>query len=237
MKKSNKILLTYFLFAFLAITVVHVTLYAKYKRGEFVSFDKVREERMEEISLPNIKYVSVTGQQRCNILPATEPKMKMVKMPGSRIKYTIVNDTLIITGDSVITKLDMDDGRRGYQTVNLYLPGTPVISAVYSDVYLIGAKNTTSAQSYVINLESRSFLYAGDWNYKESFFHGIQVTAQSSNIRVDEAAKIDSLNLRSFNSTTENKSAYIKQLQLQLDKNSTILLQGGNLNDIKVVKE
>lgn len=238
MKTSNKIILAYFLFALLGVTAVHVTLYAKYKRGEFVPFDKVREDRMEEIALPGIKYVTVTGLQRCNILPATEPKMKMQKMSGGRLKYTIVKDTLIIIGDTVLTQENMYDGRRGYQTVHLYLPGTPTINAVYTDLFLNGAPDTTSAQSYVVNLSNQSVLNTGDMNFKKAFFKGLQVSDNGSIVKFNYGTVMNELNLQAENrAKITNENADIKHIQLQMDDQSTIILQGKNLKDINVVKE
>lgn len=237
MKTSNKILLIYFLFALLGITAVHVTLYAKYNRGEYVSFDKIREERMEEIALPNIKYVSVTGLQRCNILPATSPKMKRYIMPGSRMKYSIVNDTLIITGDSVLTKQELVDGRRGYQTMNLYLPGTPAINAVYTELFINGAPDTTSAQSYVVNLSNQSILNTGDMDFKKVFFKGLQVNASNSFVTFYYGTVINELSLQTTNAKVTNQNGDIKHIQLHMDDQSTITLHGNNLKDVQVVKE
>lgn len=238
MKKSNKILLTYFVFALLAITAVHVTLYAKYKRGEFVSFDKMREKSMEEIALPVIKYVMVTGVQECKILPATESKMKLSKISGSRLKYSIVKDTLIIVGDSVLTQENMYDGRRGHQTVNLYLPGTPTINAAYSDLFINGVPDTTSAQSYVINLSSLSVLNVGDWGSKKGFLKGLQVNANGSFVTFYYGTVINELNLHVENrAKITNENADIKHLQLQIDDESIITLKGNNVKDLQAVKE
>jgi hypothetical protein len=238
MKKSNKILLTYFLLGLFAVTAVHVTLYAKYKRGDYVPFDKAEDKRMEVIALPNIKYVSVTGLQRCNIFPATEPKMKRFRMPGSRMKYTIIKDTLIITADSGLTQQDMFDGRRGHQTVNLYLPGTPTINVIYSDLILIGAPDSTSAQSYVINLSNLSVLSAGDWGLKKGFLKELQVNANGSFATFYYQTVIKELKLQAENhAKITNENADIKHLQLQTDDESTITLKGSNVKDLQVVKE
>src|SRR5438067_13892015 len=100
MKTSNKILLIFLGMAILMITAVHLTLYAKYKKGEVSSFEDVRDGRFEEHALPKIKYVSVIGFRRCNIIPAAEPKIKIFKMRDTRLAYKVVNDTLVVTGDS-----------------------------------------------------------------------------------------------------------------------------------------
>jgi|RhiMetdeSRZDD1v2_1073273.scaffolds.fasta_scaffold02711_6 hypothetical protein len=237
MKKSNKILLTYFLFALLAVTAVHVTLYAKYKRGEYVSFDKVREQRMDEIALPVVKYVWLTGLQRCTILPATSTKMKVVKLPGSRMKYNVVNDTLFITGDSVLTNQNMNEGRRGYQAVNLYLPGTMTINTLFTDLFLNGAPDSTSAQSYVINLYGKSSLNTGDMGNKNVYLNGLRVNAVGSTVTFDKETIIKDLYLQPSICTIYTKTAHIKHFQLKTDSTSTFTFGGNNFKEIEIVKE
>jgi hypothetical protein len=237
MKTSNKILLIYFLMALLIMTAVHLTLYAKYKRGEIVPFERIREGRFEEHALPKVKYVSVTGFQRCNILPAAEPKIRIFKMRETRLKYSIVNDTLVITGDSSLAKQDFEQSPRNFQTINLYLPGTEEINAFYTSLFLNGGADSTSAPSWSINLSNGSALTTGDFNNKKAFFNRLQVNANTSNVTFNNESVINELNVHASGSLINNQKADVKHLQLQMDDNSTIMLQGKNLKDINISKQ
>lgn len=237
MRTSNKILVIYFLMAILIMTAVHLTLYAKYKRGEYVPFEQVREGGFEAHTLPKVNYVSITGLQHCNIFPAAEPKIKIFKMQGTRMKYSIVNDTLVITGDSLLTNQDFERSRRNFQRINLYLPGTEEISAFNTDLFLNGGADTTSAPSWSVNLSNRSALTTGDFNNKKAFFNRLQVNANASNVMFNDESVINELSVHASGSIINNQKAEVKHLQLKMDDNSTIVLQGKSINDINVSKE
>jgi len=235
MKTSNKILLIFFVAALLMMTAIHLTLYAKYKRGEVSSFQDIREGRFEEHPLPAIKYVSVTGLRRCNILPSTESKIRIFRMKESRLKYTILNDTLFITGDSTYTMQDFEHGYAVNRTVNLYLPGVERVDAFYTGLSLSGGTDSMTAVSCSVNLSKRSDLNVGEWG-KPNFFNHLQVKADGSSASLADKTIINELNLQADKSQIDNR-AEIKHLQLQMDDQSTIVLRGNTLKDINVIKK
>ena len=59
MKTSNKILVSAFVLALLILVSVHLTLYAKYKKGEFTIISNEWQPNLATLSLDNIKYLSV----------------------------------------------------------------------------------------------------------------------------------------------------------------------------------
>src|SRR5581483_5757137 len=127
MKTSNKILLTFFLTALLIITAVYATIYTKYKRGEYISFDKLWEGKYDEYNLPPVKYVSVTGVGLCSIHIGTTPKRRLENGRATNMMYKVVNDTLVILGDSTLSKQDYEKRERGNRKVTLYLTGKEVV--------------------------------------------------------------------------------------------------------------
>jgi hypothetical protein len=237
MKTSNKILLIFFVMATLLVTVVHVALYAKYKRGDYVSFDKIWEGRFEEHALPKVKYVSITGLNRCNILPAAESKIKIFKMKDTRLSYRISNDTLVIDGDSLVGKQGYENGIRNYQTINLYLPGNEAINVLYTGLFVNGSSDTTSAPSWQINLLNKSRLTADDFNNKKTFFNHLQINANRSTVTFNEETFINELSIQGSAAIITNHSSGIKQLHMSVDSTSTVILQGKSVNDIKFTKE
>jgi len=236
MKTSNKILLTFFVAAILMMTAVHLTLYAKYKRGDVSLFQEIKEERFEDHPLPAVKYVSVTGLMLCKIIPSAEPKIGIAKNKGSRLKYTVVNDTLVITGDSTATMRDFEHDHRTYESINLYLPGVETVNAFYTGLLLHGGADSTKAVSCSVNLSNKSRLTVGTWGNKPDFFNQVQIKAASSNVDFSSSAVIDQLNLQADESQVENHAS-IKHLQLQMDEQSTIILRGNSLKDINVLKK
>lgn len=233
MKTSNKILLLFFVAAIFMITAVHLTLYAKYKKGEVSSFEEMREGRFEDHPLPAVKYVSVTGFRRCNIIPAAELKIRIFNK-SSRLSYKVVNDTLVITGDSTVS--DYEHQFLSRQAIHLYLPGMEQINAFHTELFLIGATDSVAAPSWKINL-SKSGFTTGDFNNKNTFFNQILIKANDSYLTLNRSAVINELNIQTNNSTVNNQNAGIKHLQLSVDDNSTIVLKGKNIKDISVNKQ
>jgi hypothetical protein len=233
MKTSNKILLIFFVAALLMMTAVHLTLYAKYKNGEVSSFEEIRGGRFEDHLLPAVKYVSVTGFRICNIIPATETKIRIFNK-STQLSYKIVNDTLIVTGDSTVR--DFEHHFLGPQTVNLYLPGEEKVNAFYTGLTLNGAADSTSAVSCSVNISNRSNLTVGVWGGKAGFFNHLQVNVVSSHADFTDKAVINELNLQAAKSGIDNRAS-IKNLQLQMDDQSTIVLRGNILKAIDVLKK
>lgn len=232
MKTSNKILLMFFITATLLITAVHAVIFAKYKNGDYVSFEKISEGRFEEHPLPKVKYVSITGLQRCNIIPAAEPKIKIFKMEGTRFLYKVLNDTLLITGDSLLSQQDFERSRN-YQTINVYLPGNESINAWYSGLFINGGADSMLAPSWQINLFNASNLSAGDFNNKKAFFNRLQVNANSSSVTFNDESEINELLIQGTSAMITNQKAGIKNMQTSLDDNSTMVLQGKGANNLK----
>src|SRR5438046_6767844 len=106
MKTSNKILLTSFIMVVFLLLTLHVVIYAKYKRGDTVSFEEIRNGRLEEHALPGFKYVSVKGRFTCRIIPSDTAKVQILKWGEARVTYNIVQDTLFINGDSLVIDKD-----------------------------------------------------------------------------------------------------------------------------------
>lgn len=237
MKTSNKILLTFFLTALLIITAVYATIYTKYKRGEYIAFDKLWEGKYEDHNLPPVKYVSVTGVGLCSIHIGTAPKIRLENGRANNIVYKIVNDTLVVQGDSLLSKQDYERGERSGRKVTLFITGKEVVNAYGSNLSLKGTPEAASAPSLTANLYIYSELATGEYGNAKRFCDSLRVTADNSVVRLRGGSVINNLNIQSTNSAIINEKADIKQLQLAIDSSSTVILMGKNLKDAKIISK
>jgi hypothetical protein len=99
MKTSNKILLGIFLATLLLTTTINLIVYAKYKRGDYVPFERA-EERLTSVNLPAAKYVSITALCRVELSNSTTPGFEVHKGQEKGITYRMVGDTLVILGNT-----------------------------------------------------------------------------------------------------------------------------------------
>jgi hypothetical protein len=235
MKTSNKIILTFFLTALLIMTAVYATIYTKYKRGEYILFEQVK--LFNEYALPPVKYVSITGLGWCHIQFGTGSTLRIGKGRATPVAYKVVNDTLVITGDSLLTKQDYVKARRNYQQVTLFITGKEVVNAFESDLYMKGAPDAASAGSLTVNLYSHSGLTTGDDDEVKNYYDSVQITANQSSVKFSQSSVINNLSIQSSASRIVNEKALIGQLQLAIDSSSTIMLLGKNLKDSKIISK
>jgi hypothetical protein len=110
MKKSNKLILAGFLLVVFIITAINVTIYAKYKNGDYTIYHA--EDYMEPVPMdpfPGIRFISVY-----NIVGgvATFGDTAEVEkgIEKNRMQYSRVGDTLVITG------MEKENQRGRYRT-------------------------------------------------------------------------------------------------------------------------
>lgn len=97
MKKSNKLLLAGFLILLLFITVIHVTLYAKYKSGNYTVYHESESLAQSPMQLfPNVLYVSMRNVSYATVIFSDVAKME--RDEEKNIEYVQKGDTLQITG-------------------------------------------------------------------------------------------------------------------------------------------
>lgn len=233
MKTSNKILLGAFLVIILIITGVHLALYAKIKSRDFVPAKQATEESSNNYALPAIRYVSVTGLLNCYISPLDKPQLSVPKRNDSRISYRIMNDTLIIQGDSLTTLTEYEQGARNRQLVELYLPQDVQVKLAYGTIWLTGSKDTANAPSWSIELAKEAHLGVNmrpEPNTK-LFLNRLDLVVNKSSAEFDNNSVINALTVRAKASLILCRNASIKKLSLNADSSSTITLSGANLKN------
>ncbi len=70
MKTSDKILLTSALSSIGILGLVHLTLFAEYKRGDILTEKGIHAEDFRRVDIPAPEYVSVHGLFRVDIIPS-----------------------------------------------------------------------------------------------------------------------------------------------------------------------
>ncbi len=242
MRTSNKLILGILIGPLLILTLLNLALYAKYKAGNYVSFKSVQEDRFIRMSLPNISHIAVYGLENVRIVSSDSLKLEIEKDSRGHLHYAIKGDSLIIHGDSVITRYNgTTDVERSYQDVNLYLPIAPAtILADNSGITVKGTKDSVKAASYyfsVVNNATVKVDQDGD-DTTHVYFKGLTIHAShAAGIELTAATRINDLQLTMIESPFADNGASIDKLTIEADKKSSVFLKGDNLQKVNVVKQ
>lgn len=235
MKTSNKILLGIFLTVILLTTTVHLMVYAKYKRGEYVKFKREEIVPMASVEIPAVRFISIKGMGNCSVLPGGKPQLEMEKEKIGRVTYRVVNDTLVIIGDTLQTIDELQQGIRNYNLVNIYVPATVQINGTYSIIRVGGAADSASAPSYSVMLKKDSHLFINNRSHDKAavYFNHLNINSDQSKIDLDDHSFINELNVQLIKSKIDDKDAAIKTLTMDADPKSTVTLSGKNIKSLK----
>lgn len=231
MKMSNKILLGLFLAILLLSATINLMVYAKYQRGDYVPF--VQEERhLASVKLPAAKYVSVTALCGVELINDPAPGFEVHQGQEKGITYRMVGDTLIIMGStSLPAKIEESECNR--QLLKLRLPSTTEVYAHCADIKIKGSTDSTQAPSYNIHLDKRSFLYT-DNNDDTRYINQLLLWGDDTRFKLDQHIIVSDLSLKMVNgSRFDDDKGEIRKLTLDVDHNSTIILTGNSIKNIK----
>jgi hypothetical protein len=241
MRTSNKILLGIFLGPLIILTLIHVSLYAKYKSGNYVSMKIVEEDQYIRQPLKNITHIAVYGLNNFRIVPSDSAKLEIEKHDESHLHFTINGDSLIIHGDSIINRAGQPGNtERSYQAVYVYLPVSATIIAVNSEITVGGSPDSLKAKSYQLHLSSSASFKVeqnGDDSTPVYFKEMIIHADHASGIEFTANAKVGELQLNLVESEFTDNGASINKLTVDADKVSTITLKGDNLKKANLTKQ
>jgi hypothetical protein len=207
--------------------------YAKYKRGEYVPFHREDFYDRVDINMPATKFVSLIALGNCELINADTPRIEMREGRSRELTYHVVNDTLVIHGDSALTENAMERGTRNRQRIKLYLPATVQVQTAFCGIFATGAADSTHAPSYNITLTKNSYLGI-TWNdNKDSYFDRLLIKGGSTEIVLDDHAIINDLNLSLAHSKIDSKKALVKNMTMNYDDNCIITLSGKNAKALK----
>ena len=135
MKTSNKILLGTFLAVLIILLSVHISLYAKYKKGEFkIVGDDMWPTNMITYSLDDIKYVSVDNLENLVIRHGDSSKLrydKPIEGDDNSLSVTKKDDTLFLSGKS-----EKNKNGRWYRATSLSLAGLLPLKIANSKIHM-----------------------------------------------------------------------------------------------------
>jgi len=151
MKKSNKLLLAGFLTLLLFITAIHITLYAKYKSGNYTLFNENESLAQSPMQLfPNILYVSVRDVPYATVTFSDVAAVERDEEKG--IQYVQKGDTLQITGKI---------GQPGFRRPAVFhLPYNATVSMYNSSLSFRSGK-TTATMNPVFYLQNSQAAFSG----------------------------------------------------------------------------
>lgn len=235
MKTSNKLLLGIFLMIITLVTTVQLVVYAKYKRGEYVQFQRENYSSFTSYDIHAVRFISITGMGNISIIPGDTSRLEVQKEEVAHLTYRVVNDTLIINGDTSLTKDDLDRGSRNHNRVYVILPYTAQINATYCSLYVGGAVDSAHAPSYNIHLEKGSSLGILDrGSYKKDlYFNQMHIEGEGSTIELHEQTVVNGLHAKLINSRIDDKEAVIRNLTIDADPTSAVTLTGKNIKALK----
>jgi len=225
MKKSNKLILAGFLLIVFIITAINVTIYAKYKRGDYTIYHA--EDYMEQVSMdsfPGIKFISIY-----NIVGgvATFGDIAEVEkgIEKNRLQYSRVGDSLVITGME-------KDNQRGRYRIAFTFPYNATLSFFNSSLVLKG-DNKSKEINTDLHLQKSSALFFGIDNPLR--FGQMKVFASdSSTTKFQGNTQIGNFEVQLSNSAIDYGEGNFDQLSIVTDSVSRISLQTKQLLKAKI---
>ena len=219
MKKSNKLLLAGFLAVVVLITAIHVSLYAKYKNGNYTIFHAADLSPQSMEPFPNVLFISIR-----NVAGATVTFSDMAaveKVAEGNIQYVRSGDTLLITGRAGVNTRDFD------YPVEFHLPYNAKLSVHNSSLSFKQGKTTVESNP-VIYLQNSQAIFSGA---KSLLLLGhVKVVASDSSAALFYGnTQINNLEVQLSNSSFEHGEGNFGQLSIITDSLSRLSLQSKHL--------
>ncbi|HEX2606711.1 MAG TPA: hypothetical protein VHK91_04995 [Flavisolibacter sp.] len=222
MKKSNKLLLGGFLAVLLLTISIHVTLYAKYKRGDYTIYHEEDELPRNSLqSFPHIRAVSIQNVADAIIQFSDVAQVK--KDEDNGLQYQQTGDSLTITGPPPGEHHDIR------YNILLMLPYNAKISVNNSSLRF--KKNTKAADSSLELMLRKSAIM-----FNEGFrVERMTILASDSSAALFRGiTKLGSLNVGLSNSSFEYVGGELGQLAIVTDSLSRISLPSKQLLKAKI---
>lgn len=218
MKKSNKILLGGFLLLLLFITVIHLTLYAKYKNNDFTIYNAEEDLAAQSLQrFPNILFVSVRNVPNATVRFGDVAQVE--KGEQGDIRYVQKGDTLQISANP---------DQEGFQRrIVFYIPANATLSAFNSSLTFETGKETFQSTPAIYLQNSRAVFPGAAGSSRWGQLN--VAAADSSTILFDDHTQIDRLNLQLSNSEILSAESTIGQLSIVTDSLSRISLPAKQL--------
>ena len=230
MKTSNKILVGAFIVALLILISVHVTLYARYKKGEFTLVSNEWQLNLATLSLDNVKYLSVDNIDNINVHLSDSSKLMYDKPDEgdqNRLSFTKKNDTLFVTAKANNASI------RWYRRADLYLSQNLSSKFINSEVHLSKRKGRLNSQVLSLDLDN-SVLNINALGSEDAVFPALNISARNKSHIAFNKAYLKNLSVSLKDSFLEEKELQADSITITTDPLSTIGLRARNLTKAKL---
>lgn len=228
MKKSNKLLLAGFLLLLLFITAIHITLYAKYKSGDYTVYSAEEDQMPVSVqAFPNILFVSVRNVPNATVRFSD---VAQVEKDENYIRYVQKGDTLLITPKDSSAR-----GGNGYP-VAFHLPHNVTLSVFNSSLMFKQGKRNAANNPVIYLTKSEAFFSGSEGPLR---FNNLKIVASDSSTAFFRGnTQINQLDVQLSNSAIEYPEGNLTgRLSIVTDSLSRIALQSKHLlkADIKTI--
>lgn len=232
MRTSNKILLGAFITALLILVSINISIYAKYKRGEFTAVsDDIWMPNMASFSLQDVKYVAVDNIENISLHISDTSSLKYDKWQKNDeniLTFDKRADTLFIAGKSTRS----NEGR-WYRNTHLYLANGLPVKFINSNLHLEEKNRNVAANSLDISLDHSSLEIVSLGN-NTSFLSNARISASNKSRIYFGDVFIRSLQLNLMQSIIEDKNLVADSIHIRTDASSQLDIRSANLLKAKL---
>jgi hypothetical protein len=130
MKKSNKIILALALLVFALFTATDLALYAKYKKGDFITQAQLDESNNNSKQLDKFNTISIENCNGISLVPSDSFLLRTNRNDRTEMSYTVKDGTLYIKPAGKYS------GERAYANATIFCPSSINLSLNNSDMGL-----------------------------------------------------------------------------------------------------
>ncbi|RYF85472.1 MAG: hypothetical protein EON98_06475 [Chitinophagaceae bacterium] len=219
MKKSNILLVAGFLAIVVFISAIHISLYAKYKAGDYTIYHADEDLLADALqTFPNIAFVSVQNVPNATIKFSDVAAVE--KSDKNDLLYTRSGDTLLIRAGE-----DANPDRIAGQII--YLPYNTTLNVSNSSLFFVPGKKMAESTP-VIYLKKSSVMFGGTRSQFQ--LKSVKVVAtDSSSVLFQGNTQVAVLDVQLSQSSLEYADGDFGQLSIVTDSLSRISLLSKHL--------
>jgi len=222
MKRSNKLLLGGFLTIILIMVAIHISLFAKYRAGNYTLYnDDLAPMAMQ--AFPTTKFISL------NNLPNVEVRfadtMKVEKVDGDQIQFSQRGDTLHVSPKDTSEE-------NGYEEkLTIHIPTNTLLSATNSQVVFHSSPRAKKGSAAIFLNRSKLLFLSPEGHIN---IGALKITAANKSSVSFQNSVIDQLDVQLLNSSLRDTEGSIGLLSITTDSLSQINLQAKHLLNAKI---
>lgn len=219
MKKSNILLIVGFLTIVLLISAIHISLYAKYKSGDYTIYNEEEDLVAEALqTFPNIAFVSVRNVPVANVQFSDVAQVE--KADEEDLQYSRNGDTLVISA-----RPGADIDRIAMHAINL--PSRVTLSVYNSSLSFGPGKKSSDISPIIFLKKSRVNFVGADTRFQ---LGNVRIIAtDTSSALFAGNTHVNNLDVQLLKSAIEYKDGDFGQMSIVTDSLSRISLQSKHL--------